>query len=110
MGGTQLGATAGSVATAVTQGFNNGLDQVVAQLSFALPSAAFHRLDAWRLLNEMNSDPSAFGLVSVIAPCVTPDEPPFTCQQPDEYLFWDGIHPTRAGHHWLAREAAAVLQ
>lgn len=105
-----LGPTAGSLATAVTQGFNTGLDQVVAQLSFALPSSAFHRLDAWRLLNEINTNPSAFGFVSVIAPCVTPDEQPFTCQQPDEYLFWDGIHPTKAGHHWLAREAAAVLQ
>jgi phospholipase/lecithinase/hemolysin len=105
-----LGPAAGALATAVTQGFNGGLDQVVTQLSFALPGASFHRLDAWRLLNDINSDPSAFDFANVTAACVTPNVPPFTCQQPDEYLFWDGIHPTKAGHAWLAREAAAVVQ
>jgi phospholipase/lecithinase/hemolysin len=27
----------------------------------------------------------------------------------DEYLFWDGIHPTRAAHALVALEAARVL-
>jgi phospholipase/lecithinase/hemolysin len=105
-----FGPAAGALATAVTQAFNNGLNQVVTQLSFALPGASFRRLDAWRLLNDINSDPSAFGFANVTTACVTPNLQPFTCQQPDEYLFWDGIHPTKAGHEWLAREAAAVVQ
>jgi outer membrane lipase/esterase len=45
----------------------------------------------------------------VTTACVTPDVPPFTCGQPDEFLFWDGIHPTRAGHTLLANEAAVSL-
>jgi phospholipase/lecithinase/hemolysin len=34
---------------------------------------------------------------------------PFTCQEPDEFLFWDGIHPTKAVHGIIAQEAASVL-
>ena len=46
-----------------------------------------------------------FGLWAVEAPGVAP----FTCQDADEFLFWDGIHPTKAGHAILARETANVL-
>ena len=41
--------------------------------------------------------------------CVTPNDAPFTCKDADAYLFWDGIHPTKAGHAILARELTYVL-
>jgi outer membrane lipase/esterase len=31
------------------------------------------------------------------------------CSNPADYLFWDGIHPSAAGHAIIAREAARVL-
>jgi phospholipase/lecithinase/hemolysin len=40
---------------------------------------------------------------------VTPLVAPFRCQDPDEYLFWDGIHPTRAAHAALADAVANLL-
>jgi phospholipase/lecithinase/hemolysin len=40
---------------------------------------------------------------------VTPGVPPFTCQSADEFLYWDGIHPTAAVHAILAQETAVVL-
>ena len=67
------------------------------------------RLDAFRLLNHLVADPDAFGLTDVTSACVTPNIPPFTCQSPDEFLFWDGIHPSNAVHAIIANEAALVL-
>jgi phospholipase/lecithinase/hemolysin len=39
---------------------------------------------------------------------VTPNVPPFACQNPDDLLFWDGIHPTKAGHAIIAQQIASL--
>ena len=41
--------------------------------------------------------------------CVIPNDEPYSCQTADEYLFWDGIHPTNAAHAIVSDEAARVL-
>jgi outer membrane lipase/esterase len=38
-----------------------------------------------------------------------PSSPPFRCAQPDRWFFWDGIHPTRAGHAIIAILAGKTL-
>jgi len=90
--------------------FNGGLNQVLAQLSQGLPGIRFVRLDAFRILNDIVANPGAFGLTTTATACLTPDRAPFICDQVDEYLFWDGIHPTKAGHAILAQETANVVQ
>lgn len=95
-------------ASLVTQIFNAELDSALAFVS-ALPGIQMSRLDAFQLLHGIVMNPAAFGLANVTDACITPAVPPFTCQTPDEYLFWDGIHPTKAAHAIVAREAAAVL-
>ena len=99
---------AAHLATLLTQGFNGGLDGAVAQLS-GLPGISITRLDADRILTNLVTNPPAFGLTDVTTACVTPNLAPFACQQPDEFLFWDGIHPSRAVHAIIAQEAAAAL-
>ena len=74
-----------------------------------LPGITIARLDAFRLLNDIVATPAAFGLTEIASPCLTPSVPPFTCGTPDEYLFWDGIHPSSATHAIIADEAASVL-
>jgi hypothetical protein len=54
--------------------------------------------------------PETYGLSNATAACLTPNNAPFTCQNPDDYLFWDGIHPTQAGHAVLAAEAAHLVR
>lgn len=70
----------------------------------------FARLDTDQILSAIVADPAAFDLTTVTTTCVTPNIAPFACQDVDEFLFWDGIHPTKAGHAILAQETANVLQ
>src|SRR4029450_1467087 len=97
------------LATGRSQIFHQGLDGVVTDSSRDLPGIRIDRLDAYRLLNDLVASPSAFGLINVTDACLTPFVAPFTCGSPDEFLFWDGIHPTRAVHAIIAQEAGSVL-
>ncbi|MDR4516471.1 MAG: SGNH/GDSL hydrolase family protein [Nitrosomonas sp.] len=88
--------------------FNAGLIEL--QNSFqGLPGIEVRMLDLDTLLKGAIADPSPFGIINTDDACVTPNIPPFQCRNPDTYLFWDGIHPTKAVHGFIAIEAAEVL-
>jgi phospholipase/lecithinase/hemolysin len=99
---------AGQLATGLTQYFNLYLGNVLTQLSAAY-GIDIARLDAYGLLTELVASPGQFGLADVTTACVTPDVAPFACTNPDEFLFWDGIHPTAAVHGIIAQRVASVL-
>jgi len=96
-------------ATLVAMAFNQGLDGEILFLRTTLPGIDIVKLDVYQLLNAAVANPAAFGFTNVVTPCITPSEPPFFCQQPDEYLFWDGIHPTTEMHGVVAQFAELAL-
>jgi phospholipase/lecithinase/hemolysin len=100
---------AAGLATMLTVSFNTNLATALDFAALALPGVEIARLDLFGEINAVVLNPAAFGLSNVDTPCVTPEQPPFTCQTPNKYLFWDGIHPTKAGHAIVANEAAAVI-
>jgi phospholipase/lecithinase/hemolysin len=68
------------------------------------------RLDVFGILTAVVAAPAAFGLADAANPCIVLNTRKNAfCAHPEDFLFWDGIHPTRAGHRILAERAAAAL-
>jgi phospholipase/lecithinase/hemolysin len=105
-----LPPAAQGLASFLTRVFDSNLAGVLSQLSQNLPGASFARLDAFQLLNAIVADPTVFNLSNVTTPCLTPNVAPFSCSNANALLFWDGIHPTKAGHAILANETAKLLR
>jgi outer membrane lipase/esterase len=89
--------------------FNGGLELTLQGLESAL-GVSIVRLDVFGFLNQVVATPAAFGLTDVQDPCIRLNTVVGAfCPNPGKFLFWDGIHPTVAGHHLLAKRADAVL-
>jgi phospholipase/lecithinase/hemolysin len=103
------GPAAAQLGTLLTMEYNAGLATVLAQLSVALPGIQIVPFDAFGLINDIVANPSLYGMTNVSSACVAPNVPPFACENPDAFLFWDGIHPTKATHAIIAAQVAALL-
>jgi phospholipase/lecithinase/hemolysin len=103
------GPAAEGAATFLTLSYNAGLNGVLAGLG-ALPGIQIVQLDVDALLTSIAADPAAVGLTNAEDACITFGvvRNPF-CRSPNLYLFWDGAHPTKAGHTIVAAAAAEAL-
>lgn len=77
-----------------------------ARLLAALPPNVIF-FDTAALLRKVVGDPGAYGFTNVTDACFDSTAPSL-CSNPDQYLFWDDIHPSAVGHQILAQEFAAA--
>ena len=97
-------------ATLLSAGYNVGLAAAVTALSAGLPGIHIALVDLFGFLDGVVADPGKYGLTDVTDMCITPGvKGNAKCSNPNDYLFWDGIHPTTAGHALLADLIGAKL-
>ncbi len=86
----------------------HGLGQVLGLLEngpdpYRLQDIEIIQFNAFAKLEHVANNPARYGLQDVTHACIQPGTPPPSrCPNQDRYLFWDGIHPTRAGHAIIA--------
>jgi phospholipase/lecithinase/hemolysin len=72
--------------------------------------------DIFSLINDAVADPAAFGLTNTQDACLFPSplffppEPVTRCSNPDEFLFYDSLHPSSTVHRFVADAAAAAIE
>jgi len=104
-----LGPAAQGAARFLSLQFNGGLEAILRGLEAAL-GVRIVRLDAFGIVDEIVAAPAAVGLAEVVQPCIALNTKVHAfCDHPNKFLFWDGIHPTVAGHRILAERANAAL-
>lgn len=92
--GLELGETFSLQLSGLTDAYNAGLSQALDALDgFGVKTIRF---DAAGLIRDIAGDPASFGLVNVTDQAVDSGE------DASGYLFWDGVHPTTAGHRVVA--------
>jgi phospholipase/lecithinase/hemolysin len=85
-------------ATAYAQAFN-------ALLLSTLPSGVTYA-DTFNLSQEISKNPGDFGFTNSTDPCFNGSS---VCANPNQYLFWDGFHPTTAADAILANQFATAV-
>lgn len=101
---------AGPVAGFLVGVFNGHLEGMLQWQELVLADIDIRRLDLADFVNDVVADPAAFGLANVLAPCLSfLVEADAKCSDPDQYFFWDGLHPTKAAHEALANRALGAL-
>jgi phospholipase/lecithinase/hemolysin len=119
LGLTPDARTAGTSAAA--SALSAGFDNTLVNGSSPLPSLAaiaagdainISVLNTYLLLDSIVASPGSYGFTNVADPCLT-GEVNFAggtpCATPNQYLFWDGDHPTAAGQALVADAALALV-
>jgi outer membrane lipase/esterase len=92
------GPVAAGLGTAIANAFNAALAQ---RLSFETGVTTF---DVFGLINNVAANPASFGFTNITDACGAV----IGCDA-SKYLFWDGIHPTAAGHALIASAMLAAV-
>jgi thermolabile hemolysin len=101
----------------LSQQFNAGLATMLAGLQSSSPSIKIFQFDVYGLFEQVLANPVDFNLTNVTnsaAPGLTAGASSYDMSQeapnPNQYLFWDDLHPTTAVHAILAQRALDLFR
>ncbi|MDQ1152947.1 uncharacterized protein YhjY with autotransporter beta-barrel domain [Brevundimonas sp. SORGH_AS 993] len=63
-------------------------------------------MDLFKVGDTLAANPGAFGVTNITQPCFNGAT---VCSNPDSYFYFDGVHPTAAGHRIIAQLANDYL-
>ena len=63
-----------------------------------------YKLDVYSLMKKIVASPTSYGLLDVT------DSSQGMPVDPDNYLFWDDLHPTTHGHNLVAQSALKTIE
>ncbi|MEQ7154633.1 autotransporter domain-containing protein [Brevundimonas aurifodinae] len=86
--------------------FNGQLATSLLTLAPTRPNTNIILFDLAKVSDPIAANPGRFGLTNVTQACFNGVT---VCAAPDTYLFFDGVHPTAAGHRLLATLSADYL-
>ncbi|WP_396593868.1 SGNH/GDSL hydrolase family protein [Brevundimonas sp. R86498] len=86
--------------------FNSGLQTALLATARARPGTNIILFDVAKVSDLLAADPGRFGFTNVTQSCFTGTS---VCSNPDSYLYFDGVHPTAAGHRLFAALADDYL-
>lgn len=101
-----------TTANSRAQQFNSALAMMVAGFQTSHPAINLYQLDVYSLVLDARANPALYGLTNVTqpaAPGLSPGDTSYDTSQlapnPNQYLFWDDLHPTTAVHQVLGHRA-----
>ena len=97
-----LGLTPAYLGDGSATAFSFALDQA---LQANLPKGVTY-FDTFGFMHLVVTNPGAFGFTDVTQPCLVGLTP---CSNPNQYLFWDNLHPTTEADKILAAEFASAV-
>jgi phospholipase/lecithinase/hemolysin len=98
--GTPQGAALSQLTDAFNAALTDQLDLIAAALDITLTQFFIDQV-----FQQLLAAPAAFGLTNTTQACVQNLD---ICS-PDDWLFWDGVHPTTRGHQIIARQIVRVF-
>jgi outer membrane lipase/esterase len=86
--------------------FNGALLNNLLATAADRPNTNIIMMDLFKIGTTLAADPARFGLTNATDSCFNGVT---ACANPDGYLYWDGVHPTAAGHRLIAQLANDYL-
>jgi phospholipase/lecithinase/hemolysin len=105
-----FGPDAAAAATAAGEMYNLALDWLVMQLG-EFPGVHVMSFDVKSVFTEIVATHGDGELGNVTEPCVAFGMTVHAvCKHPNDYLFWDAAHPTKAGHRLIAEAVLRLVE